>query len=40
MELIKGWLINIRDFFCIAALFLYLIPLMVVCNLCGIQLDD
>ena len=40
MEVIKGWLINIRDFFWFIAFLIYLLPLLTVCKVCGINLDD
>lgn len=40
MEVIKDFFVNVRDYLCMVALFLYLIPLALVCKVCGIQLDD
>ena len=40
MEVIKHWLINIRDFFWSIAFLIYLLPLLTVCKVCGINLDD
>ena len=40
MEVIKTWLINIRDFFWILAFCIYIIPLSIVCKVCGVQLDE